>query len=248
VPLYYQGHFADAAALTREAATLSEQLGKVPNAIFARSNLASIELAMDALEPARREAEAAIRLARTGGSDSALSGGLATLGEILLKSGRLDEARDAAQEGLEIASGVGNTLQATHAQCVLAGLDLREGRRESALGHLRGMQAALARHRIEVRIPMLIVAAADCALASTDAMDRQRARRWLRTVAGLEGIDAMLRRDARTLLAREGGNGDTPGAPAAGALAEVEADAGAYLAGTGPAGAPATPAAGAAAG
>lgn len=226
VPLYYQGRLSDAAALTREAAVLSEKLGKMPNAVFARNNLAAIELAMDALEPARIDAETAVRLARNGGSDSALSGCLATLGEVLLKSGRLAEARLAAEEGLEIASAVGNMLQATHALRVLVGIELGEGRRDRALVRLREMHAALARNRIEVRIPMWILAAADCALASAEPAERRQAIGWLHALARRDGVDSMLRKDARAVLLREGAAAEAMDtAP----LADVEAEVAAFV-------------------
>ncbi|MEO8135546.1 MAG: hypothetical protein ABI831_16395, partial [Betaproteobacteria bacterium] len=231
VPLYYQGRLPEAALLTREAAALSEQLGKTPNAIFARGNLAVIELAMGQIEPARQEAETAVRLARHGGSDSALSGCLATLGEILLKAGRLREARAAAAEGQKIASAVGNTLQETHAQYVLVGIELRDGRRNDACEHLLAMHAALARHRLVVRVPLLILAAADWALTLGASPQRLRAACWLRALVRQDGIDSAIRKDACAMIEREGAMADPAKetATATSSLAEVEAEVAALI-------------------
>jgi hypothetical protein len=228
VPVYYQGRLSEAASLTREAAVLSERLGKTPNAVFARGNLAAIELAMDALEPAREEAETAIRLARHSGGDSALSGCLATLGEIHLRAGRPRDAAIVAEEALQIATAVGNTLQGTHAQYVLAGVELREGRRDRALARLCDMRAWLAQHRIAVRVPLLIVGAAECALASDEPAERATGQRWLLSMLHAPDIDATLRGQARRLLGRDGGlREDAEGSPTS--LEMVEAEVAAFL-------------------
>lgn len=220
VPLYYQDRLSEAAELTREAADLSERLRKTPNAVFARNNLAVLELTMGNVDAARREAQTALRLARDGAHENSLAACLATLGEIELAAGRLAEARDACEEALAVATAVGNALQKTHGLYVLVRVALAESDRGSAQRTLLAFRDELVRHRLTVRIPMLIVATARVALASADAA--VRARGWLAAVTQAQDVDATMRKEARALL----DGAELPDRPT---LADAEADAGRYV-------------------
>jgi tetratricopeptide (TPR) repeat protein len=223
VPLYYQDRLAEAAALTREAADLSERIQKTPNAVFARNNLAVLELSMGNIDAARREAQAALRLARDGAHAYSVSACLATLGEIELAAGCLAEARRACEEALAMATAVGNALQKTHALYVRVRVAIAESDRGSAQRTLLAFRDEHARHRLTVRVPMLIVAAARVALTSADGDAAVRARGWLVAVTATQDVDASMRKEARALLDGAALPPDPP------TLADAEAEAGRYV-------------------
>jgi hypothetical protein len=85
----------------------------------------------------------------------------------------------------------------------------------------------LDRHRIEVRVPMLIIAAA--AYAATHTRDRARARSWLATLVKQDDVDASLRATAWELLDRASER-PTGEVKAHASIAEVERDVAAFLA------------------
>ncbi|MEO8751870.1 MAG: BTAD domain-containing putative transcriptional regulator [Casimicrobiaceae bacterium] len=232
VPLYYQGNFAECVALNREAAAIYEALGKLPTAALIHSNIAATLLAQGEAAPAHGHAVTAIRLARDMGEQEALCAALATLADVLLELGRLADARAAALECLEISDSMQRRLQMTEALFLLASIELREGRLECALDRILRLRDLLAERRLDVRVPMLILAAADwvaCARADAHWVE---ARRWLERLRELDDVDATLRERARRLLAREAGNrGQAAYVAATGlTLADLEAEVVAFLA------------------
>ena len=92
----------------------------------------------------------------------------------------------------------------TEALYLLACIDLRENERDSALAHILRLRDVLAKHRLAVRVPMLVLASADW-VASAGGEQRRKARRWAEAIERLEDIDATLREKAHRLLAREFG-------------------------------------------
>ena len=232
VPLYYQGNFAEAAALNVEAAALYEKLGRIALATTVRGNIASILLAQGDLAGAQEHAETSVRMAREMGEQDSLCGNLGTLADILVERAALADARAAAEECLRIADALRRPLGITEALFLLAGIDLREGHHAAALAHILRLRDVLAQDRLEVRVPMLVLAAADWAASASDKPWWPDARRWLERLCQLPDIDATLRDKARRLLAREAAaRGDVPYSAATGlSLAELEAEVIAFLA------------------
>ena len=231
VPLYYRGDYAEAAAATAEAARLYEAVGRHAIATMVHGNAAAIMLAQGNLAGAREEVDVAERLARESADRNALTAMLATRADILLAEGRAAEARSTASEALEIATAIGDPLHVTEAEYLLATAELRDGHPERVLPLLLRLRAELREHRIDVRIPMLMLATAEWIVAFGDAAAGQRARRWLSALGRLEGVDATLRDKAKRLLegeaAKRGGPQIADAAPMT--LAEIEADVGAFL-------------------
>ena len=233
VPLYYQGKLAESASLTTEAARLYETLGRNATAITVRGNLAAIALAQGELANAREHAEVGIRLSRECGDEHQLSNVLATLGEVLFRQGDLTLARSTLEECLHLAEAVEKPLTLTEALFLLASIELSEARADRALAHILRLRDVLAKHDLTVRVPMLVLAAAEWA-AATGGAHRDDARRWAEAVARLVDIDATLRDKARRLLAREFAAGvegrQGPEQQSSPALSEVQRDVVAFLA------------------
>ena len=197
VPVYYRGRFAEAAAMNAEAARLYEMLGRNSTATMVRSNLAAIEIAQGNLESAIEHARVAVRLSREAGDNQLLSQALVNLADALAEHGDPSGARVALDETLRLASHEPFTL--VDALRVLANIEIRERRFDAALATLLRMRDLLVEHRIDVRIPMLVIACAQYVLA-TDASHAADARRWLESVAALEAADASLKRQAKRLV------------------------------------------------
>ena len=201
VPLYYRGSFDQAAALSSEAADLYETLGRNANAITVRGNLAGILAAKGDLPAAREQAEAAVRLSRDSGNDSDLVSVLATLGDILLRQDQRAPARAKLDECLRLLDVVHRPLVRSEVRFLLASLDLREGDRQGALTQILGLRDVLAAHRLDVRVPMLVIATADYVLAGIGG-PRHQAGQWIDAVERQEDADASLRDKARELRLR----------------------------------------------
>jgi predicted ATPase/DNA-binding SARP family transcriptional activator/tetratricopeptide (TPR) repeat protein len=216
VPVYYRGRFADATAMNTEAARLYERLGRNSTATMVRSNLACIAIAQGDIEAALAHARVAVRLSRESGDNQLLSHALVNLGDALSESEDAAGARRAMEETLRLAANEPHTL--IDALRVLAELDVRERRFGAALATLLRMRDVLVAHRIDVRVPMLVVAAAHYALAA-DASRVADARRWLEGVVALDDVDASLKRKSRRLLeqlpaaARRGEDDEVPRLP-----------------------------------
>jgi tetratricopeptide (TPR) repeat protein len=230
VPLYYRGELSESAALTLEAARLYEMLGRIATATTVRGNLAAITLAQGELAAAREHAEIAVRLSRESGDEDALSGSLATLGDVLFQQGDLALARTTLEESVRLAEAIEQPLTLTEALYLLAGIDLRDNERDSALAHILRLRDVLSKHRLAVRVPMLVLAAADWA-ASAGGEHRDVARRWAQAIERLEDIDATLREKARRLLAREFGTEGDDEHDASLSLPELEREVVTFLAG-----------------
>lgn len=231
VPLYYQGRLAESAALTAEAARLYETLGKNATAITIRGNLAAISLAQGDLAKAREHAEVGVRLSREAGDDHQLSNVLATLGEVLIVEGNLALARSSLAESLDLAEAAEKPLTITEALYLLARIDLAEGAADRALVRILRLRDVLTGHALTVRVPMLVLVAAEW-VAAAGAARRDDARRWVEGVERLEDVDATLRDKARQLLARElhADLQATPSpAPAPATLAEIQSDVVGFL-------------------
>ena len=209
VPLYYRGNFAEAAGLTAEAATFYEMLGRHVTVAMVRSNLAAIAIAQGDFATARASIESAVRLAREASDANILSGALTTQADLFLREGKLAAARAAAEESLRQAEIVRQPLHVTEALFLLASIDLAEGNRDRALVNILRLRDALAEHRLEVRLPMLILATAEWLLGPGTGEHRARARRWVAVLSGRDDIDATLKEKARGLLAGER-SGDAP--------------------------------------
>ncbi len=228
VPLYYQGKFDESAALNTEAARLYELLGKNATAITVRSNLAGISLAQGDLATSREHAQVAVRLSREMGDDTALAQSLANLGSVLLQQGELVLARSTLDECAHLAAEEPLTL--TEVLYLLASVDLREGRIDEALANILRLRDKLASHRLDVRVPMLVLATADWILSSGNGQSNE-AKRWLEGLVELDAIDATLRDKARALLADAGTTRDLPAVlPRLAALADIEREVVAFLA------------------
>ena len=197
VPVYYRGRFAEAAAMNTEAARLYEMLGRNSTATTVRSNLACIEIAQGNLEAAIEHARVAVRLSREAGDNQLLAQSLANLGDALAEHGDAAGARAALEEAQRLAGDEPFTL--LDVLRVLAAIDVRERRFDAALATILRMRDVLVTHRIDVRIPMLVIAAAQYALA-TGAQHAADARRWLESVAALDDADASLKQKARRLV------------------------------------------------
>jgi predicted ATPase len=232
VPLYYRGSFAEAASLSLEAAHIYERLGRTPIATQVRSNLAAILLAQGDAAGAQTHAEVAVRLSRESGDDNMLSGSLATLADVLSEQERWADARPVAEEAEQLAGAWGNALHVTEAEFLLATIELREGRNDRALAHILRLRDALAEHRLTVRVPMLILAAADWA-AAVDALNLPLARRWVEAVCDLDDVDASLRDKGRRFLARHEAKASDipPTGTVRPTLAELEGEVVAFLTG-----------------
>lgn len=147
-----------------------------------------------------------------------------------LLGNELPAARVAAEESLCHAGIVRQPLHVTEALFLLASIEHEEGHRERALADILRPRDVLAEHRLEVRLPMLILAAAEWLLEASDSSALAGARRWLAVVSCREDVDATLRQKAHRLLARLG-PGDAPPASAADAsLSAVETEVKATLA------------------
>ena len=225
VPLYYRGDYAEAAAVTAEAAKLYESLGRMALATMVHGNAAAIMLAQGDVSGAWRELEAAERTARDCGDRNALAGALAIRADILIAEGRPAEARVAASESLDLATAIADPLHATEALYLLATAEIRDGHPERVLELLLRLRTELREHRLDVRIPMLVLATAEWILAAGDDASRARALRWLAELCRAQGVDATLRDKARRLLESAGGGvGDTVST-----VGELEAEVGAFL-------------------
>jgi tetratricopeptide (TPR) repeat protein len=176
VPLYYRGMLDDSASLTEEAAGIFEQLGKATAACLIRGNLAAIRLAQGDLARARGHAEIAVQLARDVGDDAQLEGNLATLADVLLQQGELPRARMLLEEALRLSP---RPLTTSEVFYLLARADLIERAPDRALRNVLRLRDVLNEHRIQVRVPMLVIAAALHAEARGRSAD---ARRWLASV------------------------------------------------------------------
>ena len=232
VPLYYRGQFAEATALTREAATIFETLGRGSTATMVRGNLAALLLAQGDVAGAQSEAELAVHLARESADDNELSGSLNTLSDILMRQGNRAGARAAASESLRIASAVGFTLSLTEAHFLLASISLGEGNADAAYRHLVELRDALAKKRLPVRVPMLVLGVARWAVAIGEARALALAERWLRALGALEGIDSTIRDRAHETLSqlRETGAAEEVGALSGRVeLSDLEAEVGGFL-------------------
>jgi predicted ATPase/DNA-binding SARP family transcriptional activator len=232
VPLYYRGNFAEAAALTAEAATFYEMLGRHVTVAMVRSNLAAIAIAQGDFDTARASIESAVRLAREAGDANILSGALTTQADLFLREGELASARAAAEESLRHAEMVRHPLHITEALFLLSSIELAQGRREASLAHIRRLRDTLAEHRLEVRLPMLILATAEWLLGSAEPGEhRADARRWLAILAHRNDVDATLKEKARRLLEDEGKAGEiTDAVVAERSLSAIEAEVTAILA------------------
>jgi len=233
VPLYYRGLFAEAAAMTREAATIFEALGRAATATMVRGNLAALSLAQGDLAAARADAELAVRLSRESGDENELAGSLNTLGDVLLAQRDLARARAVTAESLHVAEAVGSTLHVTEAHYLLAGIEVRDGHRDIAFAHLLSLRDALTRKRLSVRVPMLILATAEWAMSSDEEATRTAADRWLHALGGLDDIDITLRDKARVLQLRlvRPADGNIRADASDCTLGELEAEVTALLAG-----------------
>jgi tetratricopeptide (TPR) repeat protein len=203
VPVYYRGDYAEAATLTEEAARVFEALGKHVTVSMVRGNLAAIEVARGDLAAAQAHAGAAVRLAQDAGDANLLSGLLATQGDLFLRQGGLADARRACEESLRVAQAVRQPLHVTEALFLLAEVELAEGRRDRALEWILRLRDVLSEHRLEVRVPMLILAAAEWAWSGAALAQRRAGRRWAAALSRLGDVDATLRAKAQGLLDRD---------------------------------------------
>ena len=179
----------------------------------------------------RLKREIAVRLSRESGDDNMLSGSLANLADSLLQQDRTKDARSFAEEALRVTEIVPNPLHATEALYLLTVIELRERRSDVALAHILRLRDILAEHRLDVRVPMLILAMAEWAVAVDDA-NRPVAGRSMRGLCQLGDVDATLRDKGRRLLARQvetTGDADQSNAVSI-SLPELEAEVIAFLA------------------
>ena len=230
VPLYYRGLFADAAALTREAAAIFEALGRTATATMARGNLAALSLAQGDLAVAQADAELAAHLSRDSGDENELAGSLNTLGDVLLQRGDFARARVVTTESLQVAKRLGSTLHVTEAYYLLAAIEVRDAHRDVALPHLLRLRDALGRKRLAVRVPMLILGAAEWVMSGDEEATRIAAGRWLRALEGRDDIDITLRDKARVLRSEMTVACDEHAHAADCALEDLEAEVIAFLA------------------
>jgi tetratricopeptide (TPR) repeat protein len=226
VPLYYRGEFAEAQALTREAAATFEALGRMPTAGLLRGNLAGQLLASGDSAAAKTEALISIRMTRDAGDDDALSASLATLADVLLATGELHGARAALDEALALARAMQRPLIITECLFLLATIALREHRHEESLEHLRALRATLHKDRLAVRVPMLILGVADWAATGARA-NLRLAQRWLDALARLPDIDRSLALKARASLDALGDDANARGGEVS--LADLEREVGEFL-------------------
>ena len=231
VPMYYTGRFAESAALNSEAAALYERLGRNATATNVRSNLASIEFALGNVAQALEHGRIAVRLAREAGDDHALAHALVNFGEALHASGETGAAREAIDEAARIARH--EPLTYTDAMQLLAMFDLGERRFDAALANIARLRDVLAEHRLEVRIPMLVLVTAAYALATRTGV--AEALRWLWSLVEIEGVDASLKRKARALLETSHAEGDVASKPVVRASSQLEQEAMAFLSKVAPA-------------
>lgn len=222
VPVYYRGGYAEAAALLEEASEIFERIGRNTFAINVRSNLGAVLLAQGRLDEAREHVRVAIRMARDAGDRNQLCGALTTSADILIERREYGEARVDAEEGSLLATAIGNPLFKSEALYLLATLELRDGHLERVLPLLLLLREELTQHRLDVRVPMLVLATAEWILTRGDDATKPRARGWLAALSGLQAIDATLRDKARGLL-----GGDATGDDRT--LAEVESEVKALL-------------------
>jgi tetratricopeptide (TPR) repeat protein len=226
VPLYYAGHFDESCAVNEEAARLYEMLHKNATASLVRSNLASLELARGNAAAAYRHAEIAVRLDRETGDELQLAGSLVNLADACFQQADIARAREALDEGLRLADRLPLTL--SDALRLVAEIDLRAGDFAAALTAIARLRDVLAEHRLEVRVPMLILVTADYAMSAQD--ETASAFRWLDALARLDAVDASLRDKARAALARAAGSSaNDPTATSAPSSAEIEREVLAYL-------------------
>jgi tetratricopeptide (TPR) repeat protein len=230
--LYYQGKFAESLALTTEAAELYEKIGKHTVAITVRGNLAAIALAQGELAAAREHAEIAVRLSSEAGDEQQLAVALANLGEALFRSGDIGRARVTLEDCLQLAESIKKPQTATEALYLLACIDIAEQRSAEALANILRLRNVLTEYRLDVRAPLLVLAAAEW-LLSTGIEIRTDALRWLEALLRLDDIDATLRDKARQLLERETATGveDAREREVGLSLPELEREVVAFLAG-----------------
>jgi tetratricopeptide (TPR) repeat protein len=231
VPLCYMGKFSEASAVTAEACTIYEMLGRHVSVAMIRSNLAAIAIAQNDIVTARQQAQEAVRLTREAGDGNWLSGALTTLSDALCHDHQWAAARSAADEGLQVAETVRHPLVVTEALFLLATIDLEEGHHRAALKRILRLRDVLVEHHLTVRVPMLVLAAAQWARSEQTGAYRVDGRRWLNVIAALDDVDATLRDKARRLLEREAVSAESNApATAIASLGELEAEIYASLA------------------
>ncbi|MFO1316650.1 MAG: BTAD domain-containing putative transcriptional regulator [Burkholderiales bacterium] len=217
VPVYYRGGYTEAAALLEEAAGIFERVGRNTFAIGTRSNLGAVLLTLGRLDEAREHVKVAIRMARDAGERNQLCMALTTSADILIERREFGQARADAEEGSRLATAIGNPLIRTEALYLLATVELRDGHVERVLPLLRDLREELTQHRLDVRVPMLVLATAEWILTTGDDVSKPRARGWLAALSRLQAIDATLRDKAKRLLGGDATDDNRT-------LAEVEAD------------------------
>ena len=217
VPVYYRGGYAEAAALLEEAAEIFERIGRNTFAINVRSNLGAVLLALGRLDEAREHVTVAMRMARDAGDRNQLCGALTTSADILLERREFGEARANAEEGSLLATAIGNPLFKSEALYLLATVELRDGHVERVLPLILRLREELTQHRLDVRVPMLVLATAEWILTTGDDAIKPRAKGWLAALSRLQAMDATLRDKAKRLLGGDATDDNRT-------LAEVEAD------------------------
>ncbi|MFO1325199.1 MAG: BTAD domain-containing putative transcriptional regulator [Burkholderiales bacterium] len=226
VPLYYRGNYDEAAAVTREAADIHQTLGRSVVAASVRANVASILLERHDVAGALQQIAVSVTMARDTADHNLLSHALNVRADIQIEQGALGDARASARESLALAEAIGNVLYATEALYLLCLVELRDGHAELAPPLLRRMRDELARKRLPLRVPKLVLATAEWLATAGDASQRRRGSGWLAVLCGLEDIDATVRDRARRLLRQwgvpESGAGETT-------LAQIESEVQALL-------------------
>lgn len=146
----YQGDFDSALELLHESAEISRSLGDRWALAMALNNVGNVYASKTDFETAStfwgeahsifRDMDAEGVLTDLGG----LGASLDNLGNVASISGRIDEARDYYQQGLEVRRKAGNLALAAYSLVNLGTLEVQAGNREAALDHyVNGLESSL---------------------------------------------------------------------------------------------------------
>ena len=230
VPLYYRGQFAESAALNAEAARLYELLGKTshgdPGSQQSRRASGSRKASSRKLASTPRSRSGS----RANPARMIFRMRSPTWAKCCFASNDVDLARTVLNECVQLSEAIEKPLTLTEALYLLASLELHEGDRAAALAHILRLRDVLAARRLDVRVPMLVLATADFVLSS-DSGHRSHAKRWLEAVERQDDADATLRDKARRLLEREFGAAGRDPDRASQSMPELEREVVDFLAG-----------------